>query len=442
MIQALFAVGGFVVGAALAYSIAIARSSTRTEAVAERRAAEREDRVRAEADQRIADLKDQQEVLKDQFRALAADALTASQHQFLDMADERFKRTAVQHDAELAKREEAVKQMVEPVSKALDDVRRQTTEAERLRSEGQATLREQVSHMVAASDRLDKKTTAFINTLRRSDVRGNWGQVALERVVELAGLREHADFSLQHTVTDDDGKSLRPDLIVHLPGGREVIVDAKVSWSALLETFDTDDEEVKAASFAAHAAQVKKHVDDLASKKYWAQFATAPDFVVMFLPSEAFFQLAVENNTSLLEDAFEKNVVIATPTTLTAMLRTVALAWKEDSLAQNARHVLDAGQTLHRRLLAMGEHFAKLGRALETAGNAYDSVVGSYERSVLPSSRRLAELKVVDKAIEAPKALDLHTRSMRTIESGPDAIGSDEEPPVGELDSGDTETNL
>lgn len=413
------ALAGALVGAIVAYAVAVARSSARTEAVAAKRADEREARVREEAERRIADLKSQQDVLRDQFKALSADALAASSKQFLEMADERFKRTQEQHQAELAKRQEAVKQLVDPMAKALDEVKRQTADAEKLRAEGQAALREQVLQMVAASEKLDKKTSDFINTLRRSDVRGNWGQVALERVVELAGLREYADFSLQHTVKDDDGKAQRPDLVVHLPGGREIVVDAKVSWSALIEAFDTDDEDVRASRLEAHARQVKKHVDDLAGKKYWQQFATAPDFVVMFLPSEAFFQTAVESDASLPEYAFEKNVVIATPTTLTAMLRTVAHAWKEDSLAQNAREVLAAGQTLHNRLQTMGEHFAKLGRALDSAGKAYDSVVGSYEKSVLPGSRRLAELKVVERAIEAPEILDLHTRTVREIEPPP-----------------------
>ncbi len=428
MIQALFAVGGFVVGAALAYSIAVARSSTRTEAVANRRADEREARVRTEADQRIADIKEAHLALKDELKVLSADVLTQNTRQFLDMADERFKRTAVQHDAELAKREEAVKKMVEPVSKALDDVRRQTTEAERLRSEGQAALREQVIQMISASDKLDKKTTDFINTLRRSDVRGNWGEVALERVVELAGLREHADFSRQSSVKDDDGRNMRPDLVVHLPANREVVIDAKVAWSALIEAFDTEDDAVRADRLAAHAQQVKKHVDDLASKKYWQQFATAPDFVVMFMPSEAFFQAAVEQDASLQEYALERNVVMATPAILVAMLRTVALAWREDALAANAHEVLTAGQALHRRLATMGEHLVKLGRAIDSAGKAYDGVVGSYEHSVLPGSRRLAELKVIDKPLDAPEALDLHTRPVRAIE------GADDDPSEGSED--------
>jgi len=433
MTEALFALAGAIVGGILAY------------AIAGRRATDRETRVRAEADQRITDLKEQQANLREQFAAISQDVLQevakSNSTQFLELADERFKRTVVQHDAELAKREEAVKQMVEPVSKALDEVRRQTTEVEKARAEGQAALREQVHQMVTVSQKLDKKTTDFINTLRRSDVRGNWGEVALQRVVELAGLREHVDYTQQETVKGEEGQNLRPDLVVHLPGGREIVVDSKVAWSALIEAFDTEDDGVRKERLVAHARQVKKHVDDLSGKKYSDQFATAPDFVVMFVPSEAFYQAAAEQDASLQEYAFERNVVIATPATLVAMLRTVAHTWREAALAENARDVLSAGQELHHRLLTMGKHFAKLGRALDSAGKAYDGVVGSYEQSVLPSSRRLADLKVIDKAIDAPAALDLHTRSMRTIESGPDAIGLGVEPSVDDLDHEDAETD-
>ncbi|MBN2177710.1 MAG: DNA recombination protein RmuC [Demequinaceae bacterium] len=402
MTQALFAVGGFLIGAVVAYAVAVARSSARTEAVAERRAAEREARVRMEADQRIADIKESHLALKDELKALSADVLAQNTRQFLDMADERFKRTAVQHDAELAKREEAVKQMVEPVSKALDEVRRQTTEAERLRTEGQAALREQVIQMITASEKLDKKTTDFINTLRRSDVRGNWGEVQLRRIVELAGMVKFVDFDEQENVKDADGKNLRPDLTVKLAGGKTIVVDSKVALAALIEAFETDDEKVRAERLVAHARHVKKHIDDLAGKKYWEQFSAAPEFVVMFVPSEAFYQAAIEQDPALQEYAFSKNVVIATPTTLVAMLRTVAHAWREDALAKNAQAVLTTGRDLYDRLRTMGDHLARVGKAIEGAGNAYNDTVASFEKRVLVSARRFGELQEV--AVELPEA--------------------------------------
>ncbi len=406
MTEALFAIVGAIVGGILAYAVAVARSSSRTETIAERRAVDREARVRAEADQRIADVKEAHLALKDELKALSADVLTQNSRQFLDMADERFKRTAVQHDAELAKREEAVKQMVEPVSKALDEVKRQTTEAERLRSEGQAALKEQVLQMLNASERLDKKTTDFINTLRRSDVRGNWGEVQLRRIVELAGMIKFVDFDEQENVKDAEGKNMRPDLTVKLAGGKTIVVDSKVALVGLIEAFETDDERVRAERLLAHARHVRKHIDDLASKKYWEQFSAAPEFVVMFVPSEAFYQAALEQDPSLQEYAFTKNVVIATPTTLVAMLRTVAHAWKEDALAKNAQAVLTTGRDLYDRLRTMGEHLSKVGRAIEQAGNAYNDTVASFERRVLVSARKFGELQEV--AVELPEGNPAH----------------------------------
>jgi len=406
MTEALFALAGAIVGGILAYAIAVARSSSRTEAVAERRANERESRVRAEADQRIADLKEAHLSLRDEMKALSVDVLNQNSRQFLDMADERFKRTQAHHEAEFAKREEAVKQMVEPVSKALDDVRKQTTEAERLRSEGQAALKEQVLHMLTASERLDKKTTDFINTLRRSDVRGNWGEVQLRRIVELAGMVKFVDFDEQENVKDADGKNMRPDLTVKLAGGKTIVVDSKVALVGLIEAFETDDETVRAERLAAHARHVKKHIDDLASKKYWEQFSAAPEFVVMFVPSEAFYQAALEQDPAIQEYAFSKNVVIATPTTLVAMLRTVAHAWKEDALAKNAQAVLTTGRDLYDRLRTMGEHLARVGKAIESAGNAYNDTIASFERRVLVSARKFGELQEV--AVELPEGNPAH----------------------------------
>jgi DNA recombination protein RmuC len=406
MTEVLFALAGAIVGAILAYAVAIARSSSRTEVIAERRATDREARVRAEADQRIADLKEAHLSLKDEMKALSVDVLNQNSRQFLDMADERFKRTQAHHEAEFAKRDEAVKQMVEPVSKALDDVRRQTTEAERLRSEGQAALKEQVLSMLSASARLDKKTTDFINTLRRSDVRGNWGEVQLRRIVELAGMIKFVDFDEQENVKDADGKNLRPDLTVKLAGGKTIVVDSKVALVGLIEAFETDDEAVRAERLLAHARHVKKHIDDLASKKYWEQFSAAPEFVVMFVPSEAFYQAALEQDPAIQEYAFSKNVVIATPTTLVAMLRTVAHAWKEDALAKNAQAVLTTGRDLYDRLRTMGEHLSRVGKAIENAGNAYNDTVASFERRVLVSARKFGELQEV--AVELPEGAPAH----------------------------------
>ncbi|NYI42286.1 DNA recombination protein RmuC [Demequina lutea] len=393
-------------------------------------AAHREVELTAAHERYVAQVRGDQELLKQQFQALSAENLKQSQESFFQIAQERLTRERQAADAELAKREESVKKLVEPMAKALDDVRRQTTEADKNRAEGQATLGQQVRQMLEASAKLDKKTSDFINTLRRSDVRGNWGEVQLRRVVELAGMVRYVDFEEQENVKDAEGKNLRPDMTVKLAGGRTIVVDSKVALSALLEAFETDDEAVRAERLLAHARHVKKHVDDLAGKKYWEQFASAPEFVVMFVPSEAFYQSALEQDPALQEYAFEKRVVIATPTTLVAMLRTVAHAWKEDTLAKNAQQVLATGKELYDRLITMGGHLARVGKALDNAGKAYNATVASMESRVLVSARKFGEMQEITATIEesVPVHLDIRQIAAPEFETAPELeIGADAE---------------
>jgi len=385
----------------------------------------REEELRAEHERYVAQVRQDQEALKEQFRALAAEALETQSKQFLATADERFTRANEANKLELEKREQSVKQLVEPMKVALDEVKKQTTEADKARSLGQAALQEQVRQMVDASAKLDKRTNDFINTLRRSDVRGNWGEVQLKRVVELAGMVQHVDFTEQDNLRDSEGKNLRPDMTVHLAGGRSIVVDSKVALAGLQEAFETDDERVRAERLAAHARQFRKHIDDLASKKYWEQFASAPEFVVMFVPAEGFFQSAIEQDDTLQEYAFSKRVVIATPTTLVAILRAVAHAWKEDALAKNAQQVLATGKDLYDRLTVMGNHLSRVGRAIDSASKAYNQTVASMESRVMVTARKFGEMQHID--AELPQ-LDVVETEVRQI-----SVGGDGETPEAAL---------
>ena len=388
-------------------------------------AARREAELKASHEQYVTQVKGDQETLRQQFESLSAKTLKTTQESFLQIANERLTRAQQTNAEELAKREVAVKNLIEPMAKALEEVQKQTLEADKARALGQATMSEQVRQMVEASAKLDKKTTDFINTLRRSDVRGNWGEVQLRRVVELAGMMAHVDFEEQEVVRDGDGKNLRPDMTVKLAGGRTVVVDSKVALSALIEAFETDDDAVRADRLAAHARHVRVHIDDLAAKKYWDQFDSAPEFVVMFVPSEAFYQAAVEQDRSLQEYAFGKKVVIATPTTLVAMLRTVAHAWKEDALAKNAQQVLSTGKELYDRLRVMGDHLAKVGRAIDQAGKAYNSTVASLESRVMVSARKFGEMQHISEDLPSlePAATDI--RQIAAPEFAVDAVDAD-----------------
>lgn len=361
--------------------------------------------LRIAAERRVSELTSDSERMATQFEALSRRVLAQGTEQFLMQATERLKRSEDAGAAELAKRENAVRQLVEPLGKALDAVTEQVSAAERARLEAHGSLVEQVKAVADSSDRLRAETSQLVTALRSSQVRGAWGELQLRRVVEAAGMLAHVDFVEQSQVATDDG-ALRPDMVVKLAGGKNVVVDAKVAFLGYLDAQQATDPTVRADRLAAHARHFRKHVDDLAGKRYWDQFAPAPEFVVMFVPAESFLSAAVEQDGSLLEYAVSRNVVVATPMTMVALLRTVAYAWRQDALADNAQQVLVLGKELHGRLAVMGGHLAKLGRQLQSAADSYNRTVGSLETRVLVSARRFADLHVVDEDLPAPTTVN------------------------------------
>jgi DNA recombination protein RmuC len=399
----LLVTGALLLGAVVGWSLAVARAGARVGAahVRQAQAQAQLEAERAANGERVRSLQADQTRLADQFRALAADALASNNEQFLALAHQRLSATQQMQVAELAKREEAVKQLVAPLTRTLDQVKAELTSAQEARLTGQAALGEQVRGMRESSELLRTETAQLVTALRSSQVRGKWGELQLRRVVESAGMLEHVDFVEQSQVRTDDGL-LRPDMVIRLSGGKNVVVDAKVAFLGYLDATQTSDDTVRAERLAAHARHVRKHIDDLAAKRYWDQFTPAPEFVVMFVPAEAFFHAALEQDATIVEYAFEHNVVIATPMTFLALLRTVAYAWRQDALAANAQQVLDLGKELHGRLATMGSHLAKLGRAIDAAAGAYNLTVSSLETRVLVSARRFADLKVVDGDLATP----------------------------------------
>jgi len=407
---------GAVVGVLLGWMLA--QSRVRSADVEAARARAMLDAERSGAQARVAD----SDRLADQFRSLAADALATSTDQFLALAHQRFAADHQTQVSELTQREQAVRQMVEPLSRTLDQVRVELSTAEQARAAGQAALGEQVRAMHQASEHLRGETAQLVTALRSSQVRGKWGEVQLKRVVEAAGMLAHVDFVEQEQVRTDDGL-LRPDMVIKLAGGKNVVVDAKVAFLGFLDAAQATDPRVRAERLAAHARHVRGHVDDLAAKRYWDQFAPAPEFVVMFVPAESFLSAAAEEDPALIEYAFERNVVIATPTTLLALLRTVSYAWRQDALASNAQAVLSLGKELHGRLATMGSHLAKLGRAIDSAAGAYNQTVSSLETRVLVSARRFADLHVVDTDLPTPEPANPRLSAV----SAPELVASAEE---------------
>ncbi|NEE00485.1 DNA recombination protein RmuC [Phytoactinopolyspora halotolerans] len=371
--------------------------------------------ARSDAEEKLNLLRQEQQQLGQQFERLSAAALRQNRDEFLQLAAERFKGSEDRAKSELDQRRTAVEALVKPLNEQLEKVTAHAQRLEKERAEAYAALRTQVESMGQDAEKLRQETQQLVTALRAPQVRGRWGEIQLRRVVEVAGMLEHVDFTEQAMAETADGR-LRPDLVVSLAGGKHVVVDAKVSFNGFLEAQEARDDATRNARLAAHARHVKSHIDALAAKQYWEQFTPAPEFVVMFVPSEVFLHAAVEQTPTLYEYAFERNVVLATPATLVALLRTVAYTWRQESLAQNAQHVLDLGRELHARLSTMGSHMGKLGRQLDNAVSAYNSTVSSLESRVLVTARKMAELKVVDDELENAGQVERTARQLQAPE--------------------------
>ncbi len=366
---------------------------------------------RASAAEREQLIRGEQERLLEQFRALSADALRHNNEAFLTLADERFKAAQVVHAGDLEQRKLAVESLVAPLRETLGKVEGQLRELETTRITAYTALTEQVTFVQRSSEQLRTETTALVTALRAPQARGRWGEMQLRRVVDVAGMQAHVDFDEQATATTADG-AVRPDMVVRLAGGKNIVVDSKVTLAAYLEAAETTDPDLRADRIAAHARHLRKHVDDLAAKTYWIHFSPAPEFVVLFVPGEAFLAPALEEDPTLLEFAMSKNVIIATPTTLMSLLRTVGYAWQQAALTDNAKEVFNLGRELYDRIGKLGQHVDKLGRSISRVVNDYNASVSSLESRVLVTARKMAELKVVEGELESPGPVDDAVRSL------------------------------
>jgi DNA recombination protein RmuC len=322
---------------------------------------------------------------------LASRALSENADMFLKLARESFAREQASVEGSWRQREQAFQALVEPIRNALHRTEAQVESLERERRDAFATLRTQIETLAQSQSTLQRETQNLVTALRRPEVRGRWGEMTLRRIVELAGLSEHCDFIEQASVMGAQGM-LRPDLLVRMPEGRQLVVDAKTPLDAYLDAIDAPSEEQRTLSLARHAGQVEARVRELATKAYWQQFEHSPEFAVLFLPGDQFLSSALAHRPELLETAIRGGVIIATPSTLIALLKTVAYGWRQAAVADNAALIRDLGQQLHRRLCAFTEHLSKAGRSLGSAVEAYNSAVGSLERQVLPGARRFTEL--------------------------------------------------
>jgi DNA recombination protein RmuC len=371
---------------------------------------------RAAFQDRQKDLQNAQEQLAQQFEALAARALKSNNDQFLTIAEQRLKQTEVTNAAELKKQQVAVETMVAPIKETLGKVGEQLQALEVERGKAYAELRQQVVDVQRNSEQLKTETASLVKALRAPQARGRWGELQLRRIVELSGMEDRCDFVEQTTTTTSDGETQRPDMVVKLAGGKNVVVDSKVTLAAYIEAHESLDDAYAEERMQAHARHLRNHVTALAGKAYWSQFTPTPEFVVLFVPGEAFLAPALERDASLLEDAMAKKVIIATPTTLISMLKTIAYAWQQEALTDNARAVFDLGRELYDRLGTLGGQMAKLGRSIESVTKDYNTAIGSLESRVLVSARKLNELKVVDVTLDAPPSIETGVRPITKAE--------------------------
>ncbi len=339
--------------------------------------------------------------LRAAFDSLAGETLRTNSELFLRLAREALGRDQAVAAGVLKEREVAIAALVDPLRSALERTEAQVQTLERERREAFTALRTQIETLAGSQAQLQRETRNLVTALRRPEVRGRWGELTLRRLVELAGLSEHCDFTEQLQLVGGEG-ALRPDLVVHLPDARDLVIDAKTPLEAFLAALDAATDEERAQALRRHAQQVETRVRELASKNYWAQFERSPEFAVLFLPGDQFLSAALAERPELLETALGQRVIIATPSTLIALLKAVAYGWRQSAVAHNAAQIRDLGQELYRRLSTFNGHLGRMGQRLSTAVEAYNAAVGSLERQVLPQARRFADLGVTADAPLAP----------------------------------------
>lgn len=346
------------------------------------------------------------------FATLSQQALQSNSQTFLQLAHETLQRFQVQAKGELDQKEKAVENMVKPIREALEKAEQQIRAMENERRQAYGALHKHLETLTETQQLLHGETRNLVQALRRPEVRGQWGEMTLKRLAELAGMVEHCDFFEQEQVSDEEGR-FRPDMIVRMPDQREVVVDAKTPLDAYLSAIEASDDETRKKYLEQHARNVRVRVRELAAKAYWSRFRRAPDFVVLFIPGEQFLAAALDLDRELLEDALRQKIMLTTPTSFVALLRAVAYGWRQEALAANAEQIRQIGEDLYNRLATFSEHLGRLGRSLDAAVTQYNRSVGSFQAKVLPGARKFTELGFNGaKPLEEPEQIETGLREV------------------------------
>ncbi|SDG89785.1 DNA recombination protein RmuC [Sinosporangium album] len=397
---------GLAAGLAIGYMLGRSHGAAGSAKVAEAEA-----RAKA-AEEKLAYVEGQ---LTDRFQAISTRALDVNNLRFLELAESRLAASRAEAAGDLDQRKLAVEHMIEPLRTALDKIEAQLRDTESGQRAARAELTQQMEFVRQSADQLKSQTMALVRALQRPEARGRWGELQLRRVAEIAGMQHHCDFDEQASAATAEG-TLRPDMVVRLAGGKNIVVDSKVSLAAYLEAAEAEEPTMQTARLDAHAKHLRDHVDRLAAKAYWQAFNPAPEFVVLFIPGEAFLAPALERDPALLEYAMGRRVHIATPTTLITMLRTAQYAWQQAALSENARAVFELGRELYDRLGSLGRNVDQLGRSLNRAVETYNKTVGSLESRVLVTARKLHDLGVVDGRLDTPNVVEEVPRALSSPE--------------------------